>query len=122
MLKKNNKGFTLLELLIAITTVIFIGYKVIDKVTIDSKNQGNINRGRLTMNNINEYLTKDLEQTTSIEFRIYVDWEADTKLEEENSKIEILNRLLGNKSFTYEYKLRFNDDNKYSIYKVNIDK
>ena len=71
MIKRNNKGFTLLELLISIfilTTVIFIGYRVINKSTIDIKNQSNINKGQLTMNDMNEYLTKDLEQASSIAY------------------------------------------------------
>ena len=55
MIKRNNKGFTLLELLISIfilTTVIFLGYRVINKSTIDIKNQGNINQGQLTVNDM----------------------------------------------------------------------
>ena len=63
MIKRNNKGFTLLELMISIfilTIVIFIGYRVINKSTIDIKNQSNINQGQLTVNDMNEYLTKDL--------------------------------------------------------------
>ena len=69
MIKRNNKGFTLLELLISIfilTTVIFLGYRVINKSTIDIKNQSNINKGQLTVNDMNEYLTKDLERARNV--------------------------------------------------------
>ena len=69
MIKRNNKGFTLLELLISIfilTTVIFLGYRVINKSTIDIKNQSNINKGQLTVNDMNKYLTKDLERARNV--------------------------------------------------------
>jgi len=58
MIKKNSKGFTLLELLVSMvifTTVIFIGYKIIDKSTQSVKDQGNTNKGQLTMNDMNKY-------------------------------------------------------------------
>ena len=41
--------------------------------------QININKGQSNMNDINEYLTKDLEQTTSIELKIDGVVVADTK-------------------------------------------
>lgn len=142
MFKKSNSGFTLLELLISIcilTTVIFIGYKVIDKATIDIKNQGNINKGQLTMNDMNEYLTKDLEQAKSVALFLNGEKIADTIVEENDSEEEKqnilsdkirdleneLNKLsIGNK-FDYSYAIRFKNDenNTYSIkYKVEITK
>ncbi|MGL4912994.1 MAG: PulJ/GspJ family protein [Romboutsia sp.] len=139
---KNNKGFTLLEVLVAIfifTTVIFIGYKIIDKSTIAVKDQGNINKGQLTMNDMNNYLTKDLEQATSIQLLLDSDGEdtdnyeiiADTKIEEgqdPEAKKNLLEEVFSsqietklntnNSKFKYKYIIRNNtdselDDNKY---------
>ena len=129
MIKRNNKGFTLLELLISIfilTTVIFLGYRVINKSTIDIKNQGNINQGQLTVNDMNEYLTKDLEQARSI--ALYLDGQeiANTKSDttevennEDNIQQDILkekifdleNKLLANDDFYYSYNIKFKDEN-----------
>lgn len=126
---KYNKGFTLLEVLIAIsilTIIIFIGYRIIDKSTIAVKNQGNINQGQLTMNDMNRYITKDLEQATSIQ--LLLDNEdgtdnyeviADTKIEIEQT-LENKNNLLeeifsskieskldaNNSKFKYKYIIR----------------
>ena len=142
MFKKSNSGFTLLELLISIcilTTVIFIGYKVIDKATIDIKNQGNINKGQLTMNDMNEYLTKDLEQAKSVALFLNNENIADTLVEENNNVEEKqnilsdkisnlkneLNELSIDNKFDYSYAIRFKNDenNTYSIkYKVEIAK
>lgn len=149
MIKRNNKGFTLLELLISIfllTTVIFIGYKVLDKSTMDITNQGNINKGQLTMNDMNEYLTKDLEQASSIALFLNGENIADTMVVDNNreeynreEKQDILkekatylrnelDKLLVGDKFTYSYRIRFkehenNENNPYRIsYNVDITK
>lgn len=133
MKKINNKGFTLLELIIAmsiLTSVMFIGYNIFNKNSTLMHTQININKGQSNMNAINEYLTKDLEQTTSIELKIDGVVVADTKVNVEqkstdkvleNAKQEIEDRLSKNNNFNYEYKLRLNDENKFSVYKVNIE-
>lgn len=133
MKKINNKGFTLLELIIAmsiLTSVMFIGYNIFNKNSTLMHTQININKGQSNMNDINEYLTKDLEQTTSIELKIDGVVVADTKVNVEqkstdkvleNAKQEIEDRLSKNNNFNYEYKLRLNDENKFSVYKVNIE-
>lgn len=134
MKKFNNKGLTLLELIIAIsilTSVMFIGYNIFNKYSTLMHTQININKGQFNMNTINEYLTKDLEQTTSIELKIDGVVVADTKVDAEQkstykvlegAKQEIEDRLSENNNFNYEYKLRFNDESKFSIYKINIEK
>lgn len=143
MIKRNNKGFTLLELLISIfilTTVIFLGYRVINKSTIDVKNQSNINKGQLTVNNMNEYLTKDLEQASSIALisgdkKIIDTSEQENLLNDEQLNQELKQYLLDtenssleNNKFTYSYNIRFKDDEEskddiYSIiYSVEIIK
>ena len=133
MKKINNKGFTLLELIIAmsiLTSVMFIGYNIFNKNSTLMHTQININKGQSNMNDINEYLTKDLEQTTSIELKIDGVVVADTKVNVEqkstdkvleNAKQDIEDRLSKNNNFNYEYKLRLNGENKFSVYKVNIE-
>ena len=115
MKKINNKGFTLLELIIAmsiLTSVMFIGYNIFNKNSTLMHTQININKGQSNMNDINEYLTKDLEQTTSIELKIDGVVVADTKVNVEqkstdkvleNAKQEIEDRLSKNNNFNYEY-------------------
>lgn len=134
MKKFNNKGFTLLELIVAIsilTVIILVGYKIFNSYSILINTQVNVNKGQLNMNTINEYLTKDLEQTTSIELKIDKVVVADTKVDAEqkstdkvlkSAKQKIEDRLNDNNNFHYEYKLRFDDESKFSIYKVNIEK
>ena len=134
MKKFNNKGFTLLELIVALsilTVIILVGYKIFNSYSILINTQVNVNKGQLNMNTINEYLTKDLEQTTSIELKIDKVVVADTKVDAEqkstdkvlkSAKQKIEDRLNDNNNFHYEYKLRFDDESKFSIYKVNIEK
>ncbi|WP_303005584.1 type II secretion system protein [Romboutsia ilealis] len=136
MIKKNNKGFTLLELLISIfilTTVIFIGYRVINKSTIDIKNQSNINKGQLTMNDMNEYLTKDLEKASNVAIssnfvnNILTEEEKKDLLTNEKVKeglYEYINKSLQD-DFDYTYKIFFKEEKEENIsatYKVNITK
>ena len=133
MIKRNNKGFTLLELLISIfilTTVIFIGYRVINKSTIDIKNQGNINKGQLTVNDMNEYLTKDLERASSVVLSSnYLDqintFTADStqknKISNENLKDAFINYSRDN-PFDYSYNINYKENNLGVIYEVNINK
>ena len=120
MVKKDNKGFTLLELLISIfilTIVIFIGYRIIDKVTIDIKNQGNINQGQMTMNNMNEYLTKDLEQSKSVLLFI----NNDITPEEDLDKIDQdFNSLISNEPAKYKYIINPDDRPNSVFYEIFI--
>ncbi|WP_042278059.1 prepilin-type N-terminal cleavage/methylation domain-containing protein [[Clostridium] dakarense] len=149
MKKLNNKGFTLLELLVSIfiiTTVIFIGYKIINKSTTSVKEQGNINSGQLTMNDINKYLTNDLEQAKSIKLLLdkdgnknAYDYElvAETKNEKiqkindkedilEKGVVEVIKPKLDDKTiskFNYQYIIIGNRESNYdSKYTVEIDK
>lgn len=150
MKKLNDKGFTFLELLVSIfiiTTVIFIGYKIINKSTKSIKEQGNINRGQLTMNDINKYLTNDLEQAKSIKLLLDKDGDentydyelvADTKNEEiqgindkndvlEKGIIDVIKLYENNISkFNYKYIIRDNresdSDDIYTAYEIKIRK
>lgn len=133
MIKRNNKGFTLLELIISIsilTIVISLGYRVINKSTIDVKNQGNINKGQLTVNDMNKYLTKDLEQASSVvissnyltETNLLTDDSTqENKISNENLKNAFVN-YLGNKTFDYSYNIDYKENSSGVIYEVNITK
>lgn len=71
MRKVNNKGFTILELIVAmsiLSVVIFIGYGVINGSNKTIDNQNTVSKGQLAMNDINRYLTKDLEGSDITKF------------------------------------------------------
>ena len=125
MIKGNNKGFTLLELLISIfilTTVIFIGYRVINKSTIDIKNQSNINKGQLTVNDMNEYLTKDLERASNVVISSNYPMEKNTFTDDSTQENTITNEKLETEFTRYLYETE-NDlsTEKKFIYSYNID-
>lgn len=63
---KNNRGITLIEVIIAITIltiVIGLGYSVINKSNESINKQQVITKGQMDANLINKYVTKDLEQS-----------------------------------------------------------
>lgn len=69
MKKISNKGFTLIELIIAIsilTIVIFIGYKTINGISISTNSQKEVTLNQSSANLVNQYLTKDIEQSKSV--------------------------------------------------------
>ena len=144
MKKFNKKGFTLLELLIAIaifTSIIFICYSIFNKFLMLTKDQLNINQGQLTVNDMNEYLTKDLEKTSSI--ALYLDNNEIAKTTQENTKSKnneanaqqdvlkekidsLKEKLSVENNFEYSYKIKFKDKQTNEhidvIYQVNITK
>lgn len=141
MRKNNNKGFTLLELLISIfilTTVIFIGYSIINKSTTYIQNRKNIHEGQLAVNDINVYLMDDLKCATSVsislnEISIFADdtTQGDTitneRLKEEFEKyLEYTkNDSSTDIKFTYKYNIDYKkdeNDTKQIIYNVDIIK
>ena len=70
MSKKNNKGFTLVELIIAmsiLSIVLGIGYSIMTKSSVASKNQAQVFNEQQTATIANKYITKDLEQCKTIE-------------------------------------------------------
>ena len=126
MIKRNNKGFTLLELLISIfilTTVIFLGYRVINKSTIDIKNQSNINKGQLTVNDMNKYLTKDLERARNVSLSSNYLMEQNTFTDDSTQENTITNNKKLKEAFGQYLEDTENDlstDEKF-IYSYNID-
>ena len=122
MKKFNNKGFTLLELIVAmsiLTVIILVGYKIFNKYSILMHTQVKINKGQLNMNTINEYLTKDLEQSESVFLSIDQDSEQQkedlSKIDQEFSKL--INDAKNN-SFKYVYTINSKDKSKNSYYEV----
>lgn len=66
---KNNRGFTLIEVIIAISIfsiVVAMGYEVINKSNILIKSQQEITNNQIASNLINTYLNKDLGEAISI--------------------------------------------------------
>lgn len=97
---KNNKGFTLVELIIAISImsiVIGIGYNVINKINSATQDQSKVSENQINANLVNKYLTKDLESCKTFEGP-------------------------GESSIGQEYQFIINKDNNEIIYKVLIEK
>lgn len=68
-MKLNNKGFTLLEVIIAMaimTSVIFIGYQVINKTDILRRDQMLVSNIQNGTNNLKRYVTKELKESKSV--------------------------------------------------------
>ncbi|MGL5348870.1 MAG: prepilin-type N-terminal cleavage/methylation domain-containing protein [Peptostreptococcaceae bacterium] len=90
----NNKGFTLLELIIAIailSVVIFVGYGVINGSNKTTSSQKYISKSQMSTNLINKYVTKDIEIL-----------EADKDIVPKNNNVEIdLDNSLYRQSYYY---------------------
>lgn len=69
-MKKNNKGFTLVEVIIAISifsVVTAMGYQVINRINTDMAKSEVIYENQVSVNLINKYVTKDLEKSINFE-------------------------------------------------------
>lgn len=76
MNKKNNKGFTLIELIIAISImsiVLALGYNIINKSTFFTSSQQNITNNQSVANLVNLYLSKDIEESKDISSKEEID-------------------------------------------------
>lgn len=66
MSKKSNRGFTLIELIIAMsifTIVISGGYQIINRINNYMKKNEVIHENQISVNLVNKYVTKDLEKS-----------------------------------------------------------
>lgn len=102
-MKKNNKGFTLIELIIAISIlgiVTTIGYTTLNNTNNSISEQKIVTAGQLDINLVNKYLTKDLEQCKTF-----------------NGPINIYNKPSNIKS---AYKFELNEGTNKIEYEVNI--
>ncbi|MGL5713107.1 MAG: PulJ/GspJ family protein [Paraclostridium sp.] len=71
-MRKSNKGFTILEVIIAmsiLSVVVFVGYRVINGSNKSINSQQVTTNGQLGVNNVNKYLTKDLENSDIESFK-----------------------------------------------------
>lgn len=67
--KNNNKGFTLIELIIAmniLSVVLVMGYNIINKSDLFMGSQQKITNNQSIANIVNTYLAEDIEESTSI--------------------------------------------------------
>lgn len=110
MRKVNNKGFTILEVIIAIailSVVVFVGYRVINGSNKSINSQQVTTNGQLGVNNINKYLTKDLENSDINKFK---------KIEYENEEAPGYEYHIG----SIIYKVSKNTEKKtYNITRIN---
>lgn len=112
----NNKGFTLLEVIIAMsifTTVIFGGYKVINIISINMEKDKLIYENQISVNLISKYITKDIEK--SINFK-----ENYSKTESENEYsflLEVIDYKENNNDIKFiEYKVKLiNEKSNYNV-------
>ena len=110
-----NKGFTLIELIIAISifsTILLLGYKVIDGTSISTKKQSEIFNEQQVTNLLNKYFTKDIEKAISIEF-INID---------KSGNVIIRNSADDEYSYGYLLKTIENGNEKDSKYDGNVNK
>ncbi|MGL6104670.1 prepilin-type N-terminal cleavage/methylation domain-containing protein [Romboutsia sp.] len=137
--KSNNKGFTLLELLISIsifTIVIFMGYSLINKYNVSVNEQSNITQNQLSTNSLNNFITKDLEQAQGITLKcidpnetyIYSiknneESKDENYLENALNEITERNKIISSKEenkLTYAYRIDKLDESKSPSYTVDM--
>ncbi len=130
MKKLNRKGFTLIELIIAMSIlgiVLSIGYGILNGANKAINEQGKIFNGQTSINTVRTFLTKDLEQTK--EFLGVFDKNG-TLLEINNTKNELqelVNRTKVTDYEEYTYKIKINNTNNVASpidigYKVTLTK
>lgn len=100
---RDNKGFTLIEIIIAIAimiTITSIGYVAIRGNIKSSKHQGIVSKGQMSVNLVNQLLTKDLEKSIDVK------------------------RILKESSYLYEINTQGQKEDgiliKYVVYEVNL--
>lgn len=138
MKKNNEKGFTLLELIITLsifTVVILGGYRVFNKYISTLNIQNNINQGQLIINNINEFMTKDLERANSITLQCIDPKESQVYTVKNNEEgkenyLEIalneikernkINKGEGENNLIYKYTINMSDESKSPSYIVEL--
>lgn len=110
-MKKNNKGFTLIETIIAISIfsiVVTLGYRIINKSNILMASQQKITNTQIALNLINTYVNRDLEESILIND---IKWIGDNTYEYEIIKKDNITKYI-----IYTYK---SSDKQYcDIYRV----
>ena len=121
----NKKGFTLIEVIIALaimTTVIFLGYTVINKVQVVSKDQFQISDVQNGFNNLKRYISNELKLSEDAQLKYDDKVISVGDVNERNygyitDKIEFVST---DKNFTYDYVIK--SDNKTVYYNISIYK
>lgn len=116
-MKLNNKGFTLLEVIISIaimTSVIFIGYQVINKTDILRRDQILVSNMQNGTNNLKRYISKELSSSKEVVLKYEVNKGGDiSHLEKRQEDYRYIsnkiNNISKNKEFAYEYIIHIND-------------
>lgn len=121
MKKLNQKGITILEIIIAIailTTILFSGYRILNKYSVSAQNQVNTNKRQLAMNIMNKYLTKDLEQSNRVRLLLNGQEIANTNDTDNSNSIlkekinDIKDEISKNNNAYYDYEISVNKNNK----------
>lgn len=123
-MKLNNKGFTLIEVIIAMaimTSIIFIGYQVINKTDNLRRDQMIVSNIQNGANNLKRYITKDVKESKSVYIK-YVKENLDLKESEKvNNLYKVIQSEINNKDYI-EYKYIINTKGKEVNYIVQVIK
>ena len=106
--KNNNKGFTLIELIIAmsiLSVVLVMGYNIINKSDLFMGSQQKITNNQSIANIVNTYLAQDIEESTSIS----------TKSELVNNKY---NYIISKNSGSVEYEVTLDKKKNKDVYSL----
>lgn len=115
MNKKDNKGFTLIEIIISmaiLSIVIFISYNMINNMNHMFNKQLNTTNSQISANDLNRFLSRDIQYSVNIEGPIF------SKNKSDGSKYT-LNNISKNDEVNYQYKITTNK-NKEIVYLINI--
>ena len=121
MKKINNKGFTLIEMIIVMTifgVVISLGYGVFNGSQRALTEQTEVFNGQTTMNLINKFLSKDLKVSQGISMPLD---SSNNKIDDLQKFINNINNQTSNKQIQYRYEISLGEDNKIVTYRVNIE-
>ena len=121
-MKLNNKGFTLIEVIISMaimTSIIFIGYQVINKTDSLRKDQMIVSNIQNGANNLKRYISKDLKESNSVYIK-YGEKNIDLNQSEKvNNLYKTIQNEINEKNHTeYEYLININEKKIYYIVKV----
>lgn len=123
-MKIKNRGFTLIEVIIAMaimTSIIFIGYQVINKTDILRRDQILVSNIQNGTNNLKRYITKELKESKSVYVK-YGEKKIDLKKSDDvNNLYKSIQNEINNRD-DIEYKYIINTKDKEINYIVQVIK